>query len=266
MKFCSNCGNKFNETDKFCSNCGTTRISIIHSEHSITKVEDAIYTPSDLSEDEMGKYIDSVNLSEYYEGEVVEGKKHGKGIEYDEDLYTGSRFKAYEGDFLFNKREGFGIEFSVEGNLIYEGQWKSDKYHGLGITYFEGKKFYEGHLLKGMPHGAGKVFNPFSNELLFEGFFNHGNIFINGEQIDLTDEDYPSSLDGFTSEDFEQPDLNDDDNDPLGLRGNSNHTIDNDPLGIRENSNDKFEDVDLTQAEFIKRLKNQKADYTDIDF
>jgi len=26
MKFCSNCGNKFNETDKFCSNCGTPKI------------------------------------------------------------------------------------------------------------------------------------------------------------------------------------------------------------------------------------------------
>ena len=26
MKFCPNCGNEFNKTDKFCANCGSSRI------------------------------------------------------------------------------------------------------------------------------------------------------------------------------------------------------------------------------------------------
>ena len=64
-----------------------------------------------------------------YVGQVVNGLREGKGIEYYND---GNR---YEGDFRNGKREGKGIYYHKNGN-IYEGDYKNDVGNGKGIFYY----------------------------------------------------------------------------------------------------------------------------------
>ena len=61
-----------------------------------------------------------------YVGQVVNGLREGKGIEY---YNNGDR---YEGDFRNDKREGKGIYYFNSGDR-YEGDWKDDKKDGKGI-------------------------------------------------------------------------------------------------------------------------------------
>ena len=64
-----------------------------------------------------------------YVGQIVNGKKEGKGIYYWTD---GDR---YEGDFKNDKKEGKGIEYYNDG-ARYEGDWKNYKREGKGIYYY----------------------------------------------------------------------------------------------------------------------------------
>jgi hypothetical protein len=138
MKFCSNCGNKFNESDKFCSNCGQSK-GIDNSIKSVEKEKTEIYVPTDLTEDEIGKYIDSELISDFYKGELLNGKKHGHGILMNSDWDVSQNdfveYKEYEGDFKYDKKDGFGVEYNIDGAKVYEGNWKDDKYNGAGRWY-----------------------------------------------------------------------------------------------------------------------------------
>ena len=69
-----------------------------------------------------------------YVGQVVNGKKEGKGIRYWND---GER---YEGDWKNDKAEGKGIYYYKSGNR-YEGDWKNDKKEGKGIFLLEYRAF-----------------------------------------------------------------------------------------------------------------------------
>ena len=70
------------------------------------------------------------NGNKYYEGELVDGKKHGKGIMYD-----------------------------IDGNKMYEGEWRYDKRVGNGICYIKGGKIYEGYLNDDNWYGQGTFFD-----------------------------------------------------------------------------------------------------------
>ena len=70
------------------------------------------------------------NGNKYYEGELVDGKKHGKGIMYD-----------------------------IDGKRVYEGEWKNDKRVGNGICYIKGGKIYEGYLNDDNWYGQGTFFD-----------------------------------------------------------------------------------------------------------
>ena len=72
-----------------------------------------------------------------YEGEIVDGLRHGKG------KYTWSNGSEYEGDWVKGKRCGFGTYKSYSKNekdgstytsYIYEGEWKDSKQHGRGVA------------------------------------------------------------------------------------------------------------------------------------
>ena len=77
------------------------------------------------------KYSENKKILYYdygrYEGEVKNGKKEGKGIEY---YNNGDR---YEGDFKNDKYDGKGIYYFNHGEFKgdrYEGDWKNDKKEG----------------------------------------------------------------------------------------------------------------------------------------
>ena len=63
----------------------------------------------------------------YFEGEYVNGKKHGKGKEYN---YQGKLI--FEGEFLNGKKNGKGKEYYLNGNTKFEGIYYWDMKNGRG--------------------------------------------------------------------------------------------------------------------------------------
>ena len=64
-----------------------------------------------------------------YQGELVKGKPHGKGI---------TRFKNgdyHEGYYVKGKRQGKGTYQFSDGEK-YVGDWFQDQQHGYGVFYF----------------------------------------------------------------------------------------------------------------------------------
>ena len=100
------------------------------------------------------KLNDKINKEELkyndgrYIGEVVNGKKEGKGIYYYND---GDR---YEGDWKNDIREGKGIYYYNDGER-YEGDWKNGKKEGKGIYYYNSGNRYEGDWKNDNKEGKG---------------------------------------------------------------------------------------------------------------
>jgi len=107
-----------------------------------------------------------------YEGEIVDGKSHGKGKEtlsgstYEGDFVNGVRngkgkltiqgLSVYEGDFVNGKPQGKGKRTLLEDGTVYEGDFVDDKWHGKGkLTYTNGC-VYEGDFIDGKFQGKGK--------------------------------------------------------------------------------------------------------------
>ena len=74
-----------------------------------------------------------------YEGDFVDGKRNGKGIEYDEN---GN--KRYEGDFVDGKLNGKGMSYYCV--MTNKGDWQDGKfvegieYDNNGVKVSEGIK------------------------------------------------------------------------------------------------------------------------------
>ena len=64
----------------------------------------------------------------------------------------------FEGEFIDGKKFGKGKEYNEEGHLIFEGEYLDDK---MWIGKAKLKKYneiYEGEYLYGYKHGPGKEF------------------------------------------------------------------------------------------------------------
>ena len=82
----------------------------------------------------------SVNGELIFEGEYLNGKRNGKGKEY--NYYNYEDKLIFEGEYLNGKRNGKGKEYDNYGKLIFEGEYlKGKKWNGKG--YDEGKIIYE---------------------------------------------------------------------------------------------------------------------------
>ena len=55
-----------------------------------------------------------------FEGEYLNGKKHGKGKEY----YDNGKFK-FEGEYINGERNGKGKEYDWNGKLEFEGEYSN---------------------------------------------------------------------------------------------------------------------------------------------
>jgi antitoxin component YwqK of YwqJK toxin-antitoxin module len=104
---------------------------------------------------------------------------------------------VYKGSYLDEKKNGFGsLTHPCKGGLIYEGNWKNDKYHGHGTLYRNSyQKIYEGEFFEGLFHGNGTKYYAFSLEAYGmknpkekQGTWNHGN-FIQGETFHTIHDD-----------------------------------------------------------------------------
>ena len=102
-----------------------------------------------------------------YEGEYLNGKRNGKGKEYD---YNGNL--KFEGEYLNGKKQGKGKEYSSK-ILIFEGEFLNGKRNGKGKDFLFGTLLFEGEYLNGKRHGKGKEYF-FNDKLKFEGEYSNG--------------------------------------------------------------------------------------------
>ena len=86
-----------------------------------------------------GKEYNILTDNIMFEGEYLNGKKNGKGKEYNE--YENIIF---EGEYKDGKKEGQGKEFDESGNLIFEGEYENGlRKKGYLKEYYEGKVIFE---------------------------------------------------------------------------------------------------------------------------
>ncbi|WP_226654791.1 MORN repeat-containing protein [Pseudalkalibacillus hwajinpoensis] len=110
----------------------------------------AIVISASMSEDE-GAVLPSAR----YDGERLNGEKHGTGKTFNRSSY-------YEGEWVHNVREGYGTEVTSFGSVLdmrYEGEWKENLHDGYGtevVSLFGVETTYEGDYKNGVRHGYGK--------------------------------------------------------------------------------------------------------------
>ena len=117
-----------------------------------------------------GRYIvqeENGNIKEYssskdvliFEGEYKNGKKNGKGKEYD---YVGKLI--FEGKYKNGKRDGIGKEYNYDGFIMFEGNYSNgNRWDGKGYDD-KNNVIYE------LKNGIGyiKIYN-YYRDLIFEG-------------------------------------------------------------------------------------------------
>ena len=124
----------------------------------------------------------------YYVGQSLNGKKHGKGIIFNKDgniIYDGDfvndkkegigkriyKDGYYIGPWLKDKRQGKGIIFYKDGSIKYEGDFAKDKIEGNGKYVFENGNYYIGQFLNNRLHGKGTL------------YYNNGNVCYEGDYV-----------------------------------------------------------------------------------
>ena len=88
------------------------------------------------------KEYDDCSGSLNFEGQYLNGKKHGKGKEY---YYDGKI--RFEGKYLNGKKNGIGKEYDYDGKLIFDGEYLNGVKHGRGKEYKNGKLSFQGIFL-----------------------------------------------------------------------------------------------------------------------
>lgn len=80
---------------------------------------------------------------------------------------------CYDGEFVDGKRHGSGREFSVSHETVYQGQWKENLYDGDGTMWKEDGGRYEGVFVDGVITGEGSYYHP-DGKLVYHGMFKNG--------------------------------------------------------------------------------------------
>ncbi|MCL1944408.1 MAG: hypothetical protein FWF56_01160 [Firmicutes bacterium] len=123
-----------------------------------------------------------------YQGEVVNGKRHGYGVLqyangnryegsfafgefFGRGIFTYSNGDRYEGEFAYSKHHGKGLLFFANGDK-YEGDFAFGKIHGVGCFQYANGDRYEGDFAHGKYHGTGAFY--FFNGNRYEGYFEYG--------------------------------------------------------------------------------------------
>ena len=86
--------------------------------------------------------------TETYEGNFMNGQRHGKGKQVIKNDYT------YEGQWRNNRRNGKG-KLTLKNGDTYEGGFLNDAFDGNGTFVFKNQGVYEGQWKDNMMHGNG---------------------------------------------------------------------------------------------------------------
>ena len=135
-----NCKSNYSLKNIFSLVNDKTKLNLIRHNKKIQKrlgidIQDyKLFNGIEVTMGENGKVIEYDNYNDIiiFEGEFKEGKRNGKGKEYNSDGKM-----IYEGEFLYGKRHGIGKEYDGDGLLIYDGEYAFGKWHGKGKEYYE---------------------------------------------------------------------------------------------------------------------------------
>ncbi len=83
-----------------------------------------------------------------YLGQVVDGKRHGKGV-----MYYKNRNK-YTGDYVDDRKQGRGV-YTWRNGETYDGEWKDGKRTGKGVYCYQNGEQYDGDFIDGIRNGSG---------------------------------------------------------------------------------------------------------------
>ena len=152
----------------------------------------------------IGKEYDCYNGKLKFEGEYLNGEKHGKGKEYNDDGKL-----IFEGEYLNGKRNGKGKEYNsyYGGLLTFIGQYLNDRrWNVLGYRPYKKERCwlkngkglikeynsinyyleFEGEYLNGQRNGKGKEFNHLIGT--YEGEYLNGKRHGKGKELNKKDE------------------------------------------------------------------------------
>ena len=126
----------------------------LHGKGILTKKDGTRYE----GEFENGQLIEAKVYDEWsmlrYDGELQGVIKHGIGKEYKDDKLI------YEGEYKNDKFNGKGIlhyQYGSTPNTKYEGEFKDNKPNGKGKFIYPNGTIYEGEVVDGKRHGKGKT-------------------------------------------------------------------------------------------------------------
>ena len=97
-----------------------------------------------------------------YEGEWLNNRKDGIGIEFYKDGYK------FQGDYKNGLKHGIGTYFWEDGSM-YQGEWKYNLMDGYGIYKFKDGSICQGFWLSNQLNGFGKL--TFAQVKCYIGFF-----------------------------------------------------------------------------------------------
>lgn len=120
-----------------------------------------IYDPWVRNQAQTIRYADG----SVYTGEVVNGKRHGKG------RLTWPSGDTYEGDFTNDIIHGKG-KYTYADGTAFEGEWRDGKRTGWGKYIWPNGSRFEGELVNEVIHGRGKYI--FNNGNVYEGEWRDG--------------------------------------------------------------------------------------------
>ena len=131
-----------------------------------TAVPTSAKDPSDKSAPQAEFKRVEYDGGDVYEGEILNGKRHGKG------KYTWSDGSFYEGEWKDDRKDGNGKQSHPDGSC-YDGGWKDDKMDGFGVLVYSNQSRYEGHWSEGYENGHGML--TFANGNSYDGEWKDGN-------------------------------------------------------------------------------------------
>jgi len=175
----------FNETNNGCGkavvNIHSSYLKGVKDIQKLTLPDGSNYEGQVVDGRPHGKGIQVHKNGSIFEGEWKEGESDGKGYFYD---ISGS---SYEGDWKNNIRHGNGL-MSHPSGIRYEGKFENDLPYGFGVQTWTNGSRYEGLWENGKPHGLGKY--RWSNGDYREGLWIDGEEDQNSKVIIITSSGY----------------------------------------------------------------------------